>query len=158
MQIDSEELNSLFSKIGKHLPVNSGDDSLLVLKGHLLCEECLNEYLKFLLPHYECLSGARLQVSTKIDLAKAVSDDERYDKWIWTGIKKLNSVRNGYAHSLEPDLEKINTKTQEFLDFINQQNPPNLPSLADNDLARSIVVLCIAVFSVLEVLKSEKSL
>ena len=147
----------LYQKIRDHLPWEQPDESLLVLKGHLLCEEYINEYLRHTLPHYECLSGANLQVSTKVALCRASSDDERFDKWIWAGVKKLNKLRNSYAHALEPNPEKIKRQKEEFIDYMNLQKPPKVTYMQDSQLALCIFFLCTAIFAVLEVMRNESA-
>jgi hypothetical protein len=98
----NEDRNEAFlDRVIEHLPREIEAPILVVLKGHLLSEEIMHELLRKKLSHPEYISGARLTYAQTVSVCQAVADDGRHDKWIWGGLKKLNSIRNNYSHSLE---------------------------------------------------------
>ena len=157
MRPSESEVKDFCLKVAQHLPLETGDDSLIVLKGHLLCEEYINEYLREVLSHAEHLEKAKLPMTTKITLCKAASDDERHDKWIWKGVEKLNSLRNSYAHALVPNQDTVSKRKESFITYVQQQNLPRIPLIEANKLALNIVLLCTAIYSVLGVLQNEQT-
>lgn len=77
----------------------SRDLTLIVLKGHLLVEEAVNDLLSTLLKNPEALRQATLSFYQRLKLLQAlgfVSDREL------SSAEKLNNLRNRFAHTLEP--------------------------------------------------------
>ncbi len=70
----------------------------------MLAEEVISEYVKRGLRHAEHLKLDKNYWTfiNKLELAAALSDDERHDKWVWPAIRELNQIRYRYGHSLEP--------------------------------------------------------
>jgi hypothetical protein len=64
--VRSEEVEARFRR---HLPISNR--TLIVLKGHLLMEESVNEFLASLLPNPAALDLAKLNLSTRIRLVRA---------------------------------------------------------------------------------------
>ncbi len=85
----------------RHLP--QGDDlTLIVLKGHLLIEEQLTDMLeKRMTSKASALKKARLQFSQLLAVVRGLTY-VRERAWMWTGISKLNSLRNDLVHHIEP--------------------------------------------------------
>ena len=104
----------------KHLPLNGTDRVVVVLKGHLLVEELLREYVNNHFENAEILKDARLTFHQYLCLSRGFSVDESNEK-LWTSIEKLNTLRNKLAHSLEP--KDIETKCQEFVELLSSFAP-----------------------------------
>jgi len=93
----------VWRKYYEHIPQEE-NLSLIVLKGHLLIEEELNQILSNFFNHPQFLPHMKFGNTSK--LVKSIYYKER-DDWLWECVRKLNDVRNKYAHSLEPsDIEK----------------------------------------------------
>ena len=121
-----------------HLPLQSTDRVLVVLKGHLLIEELLREYVNHHVRNPESLQDARLTFHQALCLARAFAPEESKEK-LWNSVDKLNSLRNKIAHSLEPkDLE---AKLKEFVEFLSNADPD--VSHLDPDRTFGILSSCI---------------
>jgi hypothetical protein len=86
---------------------------LVVLKGHLLIEELLDEIISKFVFHPAYLDSARLGFAQKLQIARSMSLDEHSNN-MWEIAIKLNSLRNELAHELESN--KRNHKTQALID------------------------------------------
>lgn len=86
----------------KRLMPRSSDLTLIVLKGHLIMEEQLQWIIEDTLRQPEILQDARLEAQQKIVLAQAFFAGGP-DELMWKNISRLNSLRNKFAHTLEPD-------------------------------------------------------
>ena len=111
-----DETKKFIARIQEHVPLRSRDSTVLILKAHLVSEEIMNDLISSMLPHPEHIQKSRLNYAQILNLAKSVSDDERHDKWVWAGLKKLNEIRNSYSHSLEP--KEIETKENELVTLV----------------------------------------
>ena len=136
----------------EHLPLQAEDESLLVLKGHLLCEELLNDYINQSVQSPEFLLGddIRTHFGEKLKISQALSHPDVADRWIWKGLRKLNMLRNAYAHSLEPNEERLKKERDKFVMHIQANNYREFKKLGANELGSSIISLVIAVFVVAE--------
>lgn len=79
----------------------AGDDVvLLVLKGHLLVEERLNEILASYVAQPSVLERANLRYHQLATFCEALfhSADQA---WVWESVRHLNTLRNDLAHKLE---------------------------------------------------------
>lgn len=100
------------------LPV--GDDlTLLVLKGHLLIEEQLNERLKEVARKPDALNKVRLSFSALIQICRALFyGQNRAEEWFWSALVKLNRIRNDLAHRLETP--KLIAELEEMLETLER--------------------------------------
>ena len=73
---------------------------LVVLKGHLLIEEQLQEFLRATSRYPKSLDDARLNFMQTVHLVRALGGLPHHD--IWTLVVDLNKLRNRLAHRLEP--------------------------------------------------------
>lgn len=76
------------------------DEALVVLKGHLIVEEKLDEIIEAFVFHPQQLETARLSFAQKVAIARSISLDEP-ENTVWDLILKLNTLRNRLAHSLD---------------------------------------------------------
>jgi hypothetical protein len=100
----AKELEDKRERFFRLLP-DVGDATLIVLKGHLLIEEQLNDILydTCLLPKY--IDDARLSFYQKIMLVRSLIGKDLKGNATedpWRSLVALNSVRNQLAHHLEP--------------------------------------------------------
>ncbi|NQD94080.1 hypothetical protein HP532_15635 [Pseudomonas sp. CrR25] len=145
------EVDQFINRVFKHVPPDSKDSTIIVLKGHLLSEELMNDLINKILPHPEHIKNCRFNYSQTLSLAKAVSDDERHDKWVWSGLKKLNDIRNAYSHNLEP--EKINDKEAEFTRFIEEYTSKGVRD-GYTELASAVLHLLTALLAICMLVKN----
>jgi len=75
------------------------DLTLSTLKGHLLIEEQLDNFITARLPNPGALEGARLTFDLKIKLAHAIASEDRPE--VWLALRKLNKLRNSLARKLD---------------------------------------------------------
>ncbi len=103
----------VIARVFDHVPLE-GDLLAVLIKGHLIVEEQLNEALCKAVKNPQYLEKSRLRFEQLFNIAKAHYFHEK-DSWLWGAVSKLNSIRNQMAHRLEPDdLPKL---TEEFLEL-----------------------------------------
>jgi hypothetical protein len=68
-----------------------------ILRAHLFVEHYLTDYLSTRNPNLGSTEKARLSFSQKVELADRPESPEAY---LFTGIRRLNQVRNRLAHTL----------------------------------------------------------
>ncbi|MBE7551909.1 MAG: hypothetical protein HS126_12640 [Anaerolineales bacterium] len=112
--MDTSELSrkELLDFASSHLVIVQ-DEALLVLKAHLVAESLLYEILDDVLPNAAILDTARFSFSQLISLVESLRPSHR-EKWIWLALRRLNSLRNEFAHNLS--LDRLNQKRNEFLE------------------------------------------
>jgi hypothetical protein len=101
-----------FARFLRHLP-KSDDLSLIILKGHLLIEEELNDALAAHMADPDRLFQARLSFSQRLNVLVGITGEGNAFHHRLTAVEKLNSLRNQLAHNLEP--KGIGTRIEEFL-------------------------------------------
>jgi len=99
-----------------HLPLSTTDRVLVILKGHLLVEEMLREYIKLQVHRADKLQDARLTFHQCLCLARAFDKEESNEK-LWSSVEKLNGLRNKLSHSLEP--KDVEAKLKEFVSLLS---------------------------------------
>lgn len=99
-----EEINAFQNRFMSHVPEDSSDITLPILKAHLLAEELLSDYISSKVGHPEhlCLANNHWGFKNKVELASSLANNEHHDVWVWTALKKLNTLRNKLSHGLEP--------------------------------------------------------
>ncbi|WP_158684635.1 hypothetical protein [Pseudoalteromonas sp. T1lg48] len=139
----SNRTNKDLNRFIAHLPLDSTDKVTVVLKGHLLVEELLTEFVGLNFSRPNKLKDARFSFHHLLCIARAISKEDSNDN-LWSSIEKLNGLRNKLAHSLEPkDLEKrINDFIAQLSDF-NSQNDYVSPDLKIGTLAACILAICL---------------
>ena len=84
----------------RHFP-RTDDTTLIILKGHLLLEEEINNLLHEMLANPAALDGLQINFFTKAQFLRALIKNEMLDA-ILDAAEKLNRLRNRLAHNLEP--------------------------------------------------------
>lgn len=79
------------------------DATLITLKGHLLIEESLNDLFQRIFKLPSAIENARLSFFQKTCIAQAILNDIEGHQSFWSSIKRLNSIRNKYAHKVNPE-------------------------------------------------------
>jgi hypothetical protein len=88
-----------FHKLKQHLPLVK-DPTVVILRGHLLVEELLDEIIAAGLRDPSAIMNAKLTFFQKISLAQGMVGRAGNDAW--KPIKELNKLRNEIGHKL-PD-------------------------------------------------------
>ena len=95
-----DKTQSVMIRFFRYLP--KSDLTLIVLKGHLLLEESLNELFLRILKLPSAIDDARLTFFQKVCVAQAIMDDVGGHPHFWRSLKRLNAIRNKFAHKLDP--------------------------------------------------------
>ncbi len=104
-----------YFKFVEHLKEEHEDSVLVVLKGHLLLEVALKEYISKRVASPERLDGVQINFSSLIYFASSL-EDRNADRWLWSALRKANRLRNQLAHNLEPSgIEDLKSK---FIDYV----------------------------------------
>lgn len=136
---DKDSLSDL-TRFIQHFPLRSHDVSLVVLKGHLLTEELLRDFLRSKVRHPSHLSDARLTYVQCVHIARALSPDP--NDWVWVALERLNTIRNKLSHALEPD--NLDHSVEQFLEFV-RSHVHKEPSI---ELQELFIPVGVAIFSV----------
>lgn len=83
-----------------HMPYQESDLTLNVLKGHLLIEQRIREFIQERLLNPAALNQIRLTSHEAICLAEALTLPNSEPKVLWSVIRKVNTLRNELAHKL----------------------------------------------------------
>ena len=107
------------SKDGKDLDKVEVDQDLLILKGRLLIEELIREFIIKNFPNNEDIDeihplwdSARFTFSQCVIIARHLSFDKSFN-YLWDAVEWLNKLRNKMAHNLEP--KGFEDSLQEFM-------------------------------------------
>ncbi|WP_313142437.1 hypothetical protein [Stenotrophomonas sp.] len=127
-----------------HLPATF-DFTLVTLKGHLLIEAAMDDYIRSMLAKPEALlDKTRLQFDVKVKLAHALSGDIPPPVF-WVAIENLNKIRNSLAHRLNDDnLQNLRT---EFVRLGRKMGFENPPQDGDDDVYLGAILFFAGVFS-----------
>lgn len=99
-----------FRRFFKFYPRNE-DQTLVLLKIHLLIEEQIRAFVDERLPNPDALTPARLTFHHVAHLAEAISREDIHPN-LWSAVRKLNQMRNDIAHKLEP--KRVEEQLREF--------------------------------------------
>ena len=108
--MSKEASNKDFLKFWEHMPLQTKDETLIVLKGHLLLEDLMREYCASKVKNESALEEARLTFRQVLGLTQAFMPYQS-DSWVWKALTKINQIRNRLAHNLSPkDYELLRNK------------------------------------------------
>jgi hypothetical protein len=99
---------------------NLEDDHLYIMRGHLLIEERLRELINLKVKKPNALIDARLTFNQLLCIAKALYWKSG-SEWLWEGIMKLNSIRNGLSHKVM--IKNYDRDIDAFLRLLEGNNP-----------------------------------
>lgn len=111
--MDSKEIRYL--EFLEHLPADTQEKSLIAIKGHLLLEVVLKEYIYERVRHPDRLRNKNITFVNLIDFASSLEDNNKI-QWIWKALRDANKIRNALAHSLAP--EKLDLLELNFVQYI----------------------------------------
>jgi hypothetical protein len=122
------------------------DLQLLILKGHLLIEETLRAIIEERISGHAALGmddGSKWTFDHKARLAEALCYGEEHDT-LWTGVRKLNRVRNKLAHHVEP------AGLSDMIDDLNHSWPLSTQPDQKQHLRQTLVSMFIALHDLVE--------
>lgn len=79
----------------------------IVLKGHLVMEELMEEAISTFVWHSEFVASARLTFAKKLQLCRSMSHRQQRNG-AWEVIGAVNSLRNNLSHTLDQDKRQAN--------------------------------------------------
>lgn len=98
----SREERESYDLFFRHMPNSDADVTLIVLKGHLLIEQRVREFISERVYNQDAIEKANLQTFQVICLAQALTLPNSEPQQFWTILCRLNTLRNELAHDLEP--------------------------------------------------------
>ncbi|MFH1315377.1 MAG: hypothetical protein ABIH67_03195 [Candidatus Uhrbacteria bacterium] len=96
------EPKDIFNTLQKHLHATD-DVELILLKGHLILEQVLNELLGSHINNVKRLNSLNLMFAKKLELLIALEDGARFIESEIDQLKEINRIRNKLAHKLDFD-------------------------------------------------------
>lgn len=126
----------------EHLPPDDADELLIVLKGHLMLEFMVREFVRRRMLNPDALEAARLGSSAMICLAEALCLPNDEPRWLWARVKQLNALRNKLAHNL--DVSQVMKRIEDFVGEVSRREAMANPTLggAISRLYRMVKGLC----------------
>jgi hypothetical protein len=117
------------------------DGTLLLLKAHLLLEEALNAAVCAKCANPDYIDRADLNFYKLLQVARALypvpEDDPKRKKtteMFWDATEALNTLRNRYAHALEPN------KLEPLFQRLYLPNPKAIKSLSEPDVLDALSI------------------
>lgn len=130
----------------KHLPVESRDKTLIALKGHLLLETALREYIYRRVSLPERLEKKQMSFASLIDFASCLEFNARID-WIWKALRKANQIRNQLAHQLEP--AKLEETEDALVEYVEANDGEFSVAAGDDLMYEKLALIFFQLFDVL---------
>jgi hypothetical protein len=109
----SKEETEAFDLFLSHMPEDQNELTLVILKGHLLVESKILEFVLERLLSPAALVDARLSSHQLVCLAESLCLPNEEPKWLWQMARRLNKLRNDLAHNLEP--KDIEARVKQFV-------------------------------------------
>ena len=98
------------------LPEEKGYE-YLILKGHLLAEEEMLNYIERAMPNPTPIIEGRFSFYQLVQIVEALRPTGA-DSWLWESLRKLNRLRNEMAHNLQP--QGLEQKMNELAKIVEQ--------------------------------------
>lgn len=114
-----------------YLPVDFSDPSLIILKGHLLLEVALKEYISKRVNFPDRIDEGQVSFSSLVIFASTLEDREG-DKWLWKALKMANKIRNQIAHSL--DATRLSQIEKDFVAYVQNHDGEFAVEVNDEEL------------------------
>ena len=89
------------------------EESLQILRAHLLIERILISYVQRKVSNPKALGKTNMNFRQILALAEALDSNDEHE-WLWPCISKLNELRNELAHEIQG--KKYFSKLHAFLD------------------------------------------
>jgi len=137
---------------------HDGEDDLVVLKGHLLIEELLSEWVQLALDKSTCPVGIHVTDRTSFHHKLTVgwcllgNDMEEY---VWISLKLLNEIRNKMAHRVVP--AGVEEMKEELINVLLPRSPYEERDYGGKELVHSISWLYVSVGHYLHEWKNKNS-
>ncbi len=144
-----------FDKLKVHLPI-AKDPTVVILRGHLLIEELLDDIISFYLKEPSAINDARLTFFQKMRLAQGILGKKNDDS-TWKVIEALNRLRNQISHRL-PDanlIDKMNPILKAIFEDEFDQIPEDIYSKS-KALRKGIIFHCAMLSGMIEGMKAVK--
>jgi len=142
-----------FERFNEHLP-KSDDYELIVLKGHLLVEEILENIIKSQCQAPDVLDSVEIGFFLKSRIARALIGGKfrnglKLPETIWSKIDSLNSLRNELVHSLK-DKEKIDSRVDKFILEVKNLVEEPMPEISRSRSLRRCISNILGYFAAIE--------
>lgn len=135
--------------IEKFMPKNSDDPRFVVISGHLLIERIFDEFVRSNLKRPEILNGKEINFRQLVAFAQAMQSRDILQPWMYSSMKVLASLRDMYAHNVEPadGLKNI----EKFLRIVKENEDLGQVKVEGrfSDLASAIIILGIRISGLL---------
>jgi hypothetical protein len=118
------------------------DIELIVLKGHLILEEGLNDFLACFVNDIEAFLKIGLMFERKVTLLSCLVPAQMAKSEIWNELRELNRLRNRLAHNLR--FSEFEVQLKQWATSVLRNNPK---SLKRKITCRNSVVKALALLS-----------
>ena len=122
-----------YNELTDHLPNKDADPVLIILKGHLLIERLVRQFINSMLPNPKAFEKCGFNAAQCIAIAESMCLENEEPAWLWRQVKDLNSIRNKLAHTL--DGENIEQRIDSFVSTVSNAQKLKNKSLT-NVIAR----------------------
>jgi hypothetical protein len=114
----------------------------LILKGHLLAEEEMLNYIKRAVPNATPIIEGRFSFYQLVQIVEAMRPTG-VDTWLWESLRKLNSLRNEMAHNLQP--QGLERKAKELVKIVAKNTSLDISSTKSDkkETLRSAITLIV---------------
>ena len=96
----TKKAENYFQKLKRYLPIVK-DPTVVILRGHLLIEELLDDLIAAILIEPMAIRDARLTFFQKLCIARGILGHQDH---MWKPIEILNNLRNTISHKLPDDM------------------------------------------------------
>jgi len=131
-------VDDAFQEYLNHMPKDN-DPLLLVLKGHLLIEQQLGGILAVAIPSVEYLELGKRKFIEKLRLCRSFARTQQASP-AWELMLAINTLRNAYAHSLEPP--DLQTKTDRVINLAMASHRSSFKQGDSSTTRLRIALLC----------------
>jgi hypothetical protein len=117
--------------------------TLAVIRGHLLLEQAMDEFIRASLFHPQHVQQSRFQFLHKAQICKSMSLNQDGDA-IWELVWDGNELRNKIAHSLSSDeiKKKMDRVRRVYLEVITPDQRKGVENDSDDRIAEAAFYLC----------------